>query len=634
MMKVDHRPASGEGQDSRQVRISAAAPLVIRVWFGGSFLAMKIFPVVLMGALLLGCPAEKEEAAPAAETEEAPAPAPAAGEGEEQEQGDEQEQEAAAKEIPCPSDKSEASGKISEDTTWCGVVEVVGNVVVGKEATLTILPGAMVRFRPYRVGLRPDHRLRLRVEGRLVARGTKDQKIRFTTAHQETLNGDWKGVELIRSSGNHISYAVIEYGEVGLRIGESQATLEHVVIRWNNWQGIVMDQGSKVIMDSSRIYANGYNCIDATGGSDLQLTNSYLARCQPLGLHVGASTARLEENLFEGGTEGVYIAAGSKVDLTGNTFSAQRECAVSCDGKVTLRHGGNAFAGRPENQSLCCPKGQMKALKDGGDAPPVFSTGLKEGVSSYIDYLPGKQGHDPFAYTLADRSESRVVNKKYGAGRGGGWSVAYDEPYLWIAGLNGEVTRHDPEAEDVLTTFKVPTSKPWGMVVFDGKLWINDYNLEKILVLDKRTGKVLARHPSPDPKAGCRGMTHDGKNIYVLGYATPKVYVLDRKGAVVDHFPAPAVQVDSALKVTVSGALAWDGRAFWAPAGRLIRFDRSGKVTGWVHSTGATIRGLAWDGDYMWTAPRINYNWNEHPRYYRIEILKVLDVKQPPPPSR
>ena len=600
---------------------------------------------------LLGCPAKEEPATegeqkPATATaaggeEEAPATAKAATEEEEGEEGEEPakvtgeegEQPAPPKEEACAADKSKVSGKIEQDARWCGEVEVVGNVLVGPEATLTMAPGTVVRFRPHRDSLRPDRRLRLRVEGRLVARGTKEQMIRFTTGHKEQVNGDWNTVELIRSSGSHISYAVFEYAELGLRVWESQATLDHVVIRFNNWQGMTVEQESKVILDSSRIYANGYNCIDVTGESDLQMTSTYLARCRPLGLHVGASKARLEENLFEGGTEGLFISAGSQVELTRNTFVSQRECAVSCDGKVTLRQGGNVFAGRPEDQSMCCDKKQVEQLKTEGGAPPVFSTGLREGPASYLDYIPGQLGHDPFAYVLDDRSESRVINKKYGVGLNGAWSMAYDEPDLWIADLNGKVSRHDPTAEDVLSSFEVPTSKPWGMTLLDRKLWINDYNLKTILVLDPATGKVLKRLPSPDPKAGCRGMTNDGKNIYVLGYATPKVYVLDRKGAVVDHFPAPSLQLDPAIKIHVSGALAWDGRAFWAPAGRLIRFDRSGKVTGWVHSTGANIRGLAWDGDYLWTAPRINYNWTQTPRFYRIELLKIFRPDSSPRPS-
>ena len=579
---------------------------------------MKIFRLLALGAVfcLLGCPATEEKPTTASASTTAAA---ATTEEEKAEPA-----RATTTEEVCDKERSQVSGKIGQDARWCGEVEVVGNVLVAQEATLTIAPGTVVRFRPYRAGLRPDRRLRLRVEGRLVARGTSEQKISFTTAHKEPLNGDWSMVELVRSSGSHISYATLEYAELGLRVWESQATLDHVVIRFNNWQGMTVEQQSKVIIDSSRIYANGYNCIDVTGKSDLQMTNTYLARCRPLELHVGDSRARLEENLFEGGTEGIYISAGSQVELTGNTFAGQRECAVSCEGEVKLRQGGNDFAGRPEDQSLCCEKKQVEQLKVEGGAPPVFSTGLLEGTTSYLDYIPGQLGHDSFAYVLEDRSESRVINKKYGANLDGAWSMAYDEPYLWIADLRGKVSRHDVDAEDVLSSFKVPTSKPWGMAFLDGKLWINDYNLKAILVLDPATGKVIKRLPSPDPRAGCRGMTSDGKHIYVLGYATPKVYVMDREGAVVDHFPAPALQLDSAVKIHVSGALAWDGRAFWAPAGRLIRFDRSGKVTGWVHSTGANIRGLAWDGDYLWTAPRINYNWTQTPRFYRIKILKVF----------
>lgn len=507
----------------------------------------------------------------------------------------------------------------------------MGHVVVSSGATLTVAPGTVVRFKPYRAGMRPDLRLRLRVEGRLVAKGRSGAPIRFTTAHKEPLNGDWHGMELVDSQGSHITHALIEYAERGLRVWKSQATLEKVVIRFNNWQGISASAGSKLIVDSSRIYANGYLCVDLLGGSDLQLTNSFLARCRPLGLHVGGdSNARLEENLFEGGEEGLYISGESRVELTGNTFVGQRGCAFSCEGKVKLRRGGNAYLGRPEDQATCCDKGQMEEIKVEGGAAPVFSTGVEEGLSSYLDYIPGQIGHDPFPYILDGPSDSRVVDMRFGASPESAWSLAYDAPNIWVADTGGKVTRRDlASGGDYLASFKVPTSKPWGMAVFDGKLWINDYNLKEILVLDRNTGKLLARHPSPDPADGCRGMTQDGKQLYVLGHATPKVYVLDSKGAVTGHFPAPTVQLGPGLKVRARGALAWDGEAFWAPAGRLLRFDRTGKVSGWVHTTGATVRGLAWDGSQLWTVPRINYSWTEKPRFYRIKILKVLPIKTP-----
>ncbi len=530
----------------------------------------------------------------------------------------------AAASAGCSPAKRQVSGRIMKDADWCGEVEVVGDTLVGPEATLQVAPGTRVKFRASRDPLRPDRRITLRVEGQLQARGTAARPIHFTSASKAPVNGDWHTVELVEADGSHMEHALFEYAEHGLTLVRTDAMLRNSVVRFNNWHGVSGNR-SKITIAGSRIYANGYNCVDATGGSRLHMTTTYLANCRLLGLHVGRSTAHVEENLFQGHMESIYISGGSDVTLVANAFSAYRGAAVTCGEDLTLRRANNSFSGGRVEHAVDCAGGKVIEAETDNNPPAIFRTGLNEGLATYLDYIPGQVGHDPFPYLLPEKSATRAVDRKIGKGLWMTWAIAWDEPHLWVADLEGKVKRIDSTTGEVLQTIKTTVSKPWGMTHFKGALWINDYNARVIFIVDPKTGKVLRKVPSPDQKDGCRGMTDDGKSVFLLGYATPRIYMLKPDGEVFDHLPAPRVGATPGAKVkrAVKGALAWDGAAFWAPAGRLIRFDRDGKVLGWAHATGAQTMGLAWDGDQLWTVPRLNEAWEDRERFFRVKILKL-----------
>lgn len=84
------------------------------------------------------------------------------------------------------------SGPLTQDTTWdADTVRVVGDVLVPDGLTLSIVPGALVRFEGF---------FGLRVLGRLLAVGTPQARITFTSANPElfqpdtTLAGSWNGI--------------------------------------------------------------------------------------------------------------------------------------------------------------------------------------------------------------------------------------------------------------------------------------------------------------------------------------------------------------------------------------------------------------------------------------------------------
>ena len=96
---------------------------------------------------------------------------------------------------------------ISSDTKWTVANSpyiITGNVLVEEDATLTIQPGVEVRF---------DGFYYIKVEGKLVAKGTQDQMINFTSNKTTPATMDWKEISFeVNGKESIFEFCRIEYG--------------------------------------------------------------------------------------------------------------------------------------------------------------------------------------------------------------------------------------------------------------------------------------------------------------------------------------------------------------------------------------------------------------------------------------
>lgn len=136
---------------------------------------------------------------------------------------------------------------IDRDTVWNGRVEIAGRVVVSRRATLTILPGTVVRFRKIdrdKDGIGDGE---LRVLGRLVAAGTPRQRIRFMSAEKKPRPGDWSYILLFTSGAeNVLRYCVVEHAFTGLQAHFSRAVVSDSVFAGNS-EGLRFGRAELVI---------------------------------------------------------------------------------------------------------------------------------------------------------------------------------------------------------------------------------------------------------------------------------------------------------------------------------------------------------------------------------------------------
>lgn len=107
------------------------------------------------------------------------------------------------------------SGVLTRDEAWSGTVIVTGDVTVPKGVTLTIEPGTIVKFETEddQSKFARQHgrsfKCELIVKGILVAKGTPEKMIVFTSNAENPKEGDWYGIRF--EEGYEDSLCILDY---------------------------------------------------------------------------------------------------------------------------------------------------------------------------------------------------------------------------------------------------------------------------------------------------------------------------------------------------------------------------------------------------------------------------------------
>jgi hypothetical protein len=146
---------------------------------------------------------------------------------------------------------------INRDTEWSGYVVINGTVYVARSATLTISPGTTVLFRRIDKNRDGVGDGKIRVSGRLIAEGTHDKTIRFTSAEDPPNKMDWSYV-LFFASGNEnvIKYCIFEYAFTGVQAHFSRAVMSDSVFTKNH-EGIRFGR-TELQINNNDIFSNSY----------------------------------------------------------------------------------------------------------------------------------------------------------------------------------------------------------------------------------------------------------------------------------------------------------------------------------------------------------------------------------------
>jgi len=211
------------------------------------------------------------------------------------------------------------SGWIYEDEIWSGTVHITGDVTVDPEVTLTILPGTLVLFAAHQDdrhgGLAvprgegepgsndPAFTLeyarshsKMDVFGRLIAKGTPENMIIFTSDSQTPDGGDWVQVHI--GYGSIIEYCILEYARGALDVmqgtGDS-VLISNNIIRHNLWTALAIHSSSPTVIHNEIYHSGGHQGIDVIGeGSALYIAYNVIKECRG-GINILPGTAPIVE---------------------------------------------------------------------------------------------------------------------------------------------------------------------------------------------------------------------------------------------------------------------------------------------------------------------------------------------------
>jgi nitrous oxidase accessory protein NosD len=126
---------------------------------------------------------------------------------------------------------------ISQDTVWDGKIYIKGAVTVKRGVVLTILPGTNVLFEKVKADNDEIGDSELNIEGRILAEGTKEAPIVFTSSEKDKKPADWKFVYISFNEKSRLSYCKFEYAFTGLQVHYSEVNIGYCLFE-NNVEGM------------------------------------------------------------------------------------------------------------------------------------------------------------------------------------------------------------------------------------------------------------------------------------------------------------------------------------------------------------------------------------------------------------
>jgi len=209
-------------------------------------------------------------------------------------------------------------GNITQDTVWTltdSPFVVSKPVTVNSTATLTIEPGVEVRF---------GGKFSLIVNGILVAAGTQDNMITFTSNKDQPGAGDWNTIEFHGAEQSTLAYCSVKYAINGITIENGKVEIKNCEIS-DNQNGIYVTGVNQATIQDNTIKSNANGILlteNSTSGVNIR-QNNMLSNTQS-GIQLDAdaySNIAILYNVLSANNKGFYVSGNASTYITNNSIS-------------------------------------------------------------------------------------------------------------------------------------------------------------------------------------------------------------------------------------------------------------------------------------------------------------------------
>lgn len=213
-------------------------------------------------------------------------------------------------------------------------------LIVGETTSLTISPGAVLRF---------ESNASLTVKGRLLSRGEWNNTITFTSNKSSPGKNDWAGLEFMNGSGSSVfEYGTVEFAKNGIDIENASPSILNSTFL-NNTRGL------KLVQSNSSVVNNTFSRNNE-------------------GIHALASSPLLKNNTITHNTFGVSLLFSTPVLLEENIVEDNDQSGISSASSSlhSLRDGlrGNPVGMRLDNSTI---EGESLLLTDNDEGVECLS---------------------------------------------------------------------------------------------------------------------------------------------------------------------------------------------------------------------------------------------------------------------
>jgi hypothetical protein len=345
-----------------------------------------------------------------------------------------------AAELAPTATRVDVCGPIAADTTWtpANLYVITCEVTVAKGVTLTVLPGTIVKANPG--GYTPSA---ITVFGRLVAEGTPDAPIVFTSIKDDEHGGDtendgpwavpgpgnWQSINFEAGSSGSISNALIAYGgwwyfydnEGLVRCNDADIKLDRVTLRVGSVAGLsAIRCGVEFTNSTMADNGSGLQVFGLAADAPFTLTNNVFGPRAAGTVHFDGNPhgpVSIHDNVAVDGKTGLILRGTLKADLDWEN-----------DELVLLLVTGLTVA--PEATLLLAPGSVVKSDLFSGSAIEVNGTLLAEGTPAAPIVFTSIRDDEHGGDTNADGSNTTTGPGQWSGvtvNAGGGARIAHAE---------------------------------------------------------------------------------------------------------------------------------------------------------------------------------------------------------------